>query len=48
MKDTLIGKTKLGKGLATRIYKVFLGTKYHESVIDWLYSWVYQYAYKFL
>jgi hypothetical protein len=28
LKDTMIGKSKLGKALATRIYKVFLGTKY--------------------
>lgn len=34
LKDTLVGKSKLGKSLATRIYKVFLGTKYQESVID--------------
>jgi hypothetical protein len=30
----MVGKSKLGSTLAKRIYKVFLGTKYKESVID--------------
>jgi hypothetical protein len=34
LKDLMIGKSKLGSTLARRIYKVFLGTKYKESVID--------------
>lgn len=34
LKDLMIGKSKLGTLLATRIYKVFLGTKYKSSVVD--------------
>lgn len=34
LKELAIGKGKLGQNLAKRVYKVFLGTKYQESVLD--------------